>query len=79
LPRDCSGRDLARALAEFGYHPTRETGSHIRLTTQQQGEHHLTIPDHKHLKVGTLSAILGEVGTHLGVDRTEVARRLFGE
>ena len=35
LPRDISGRDLARALRRYGYEVTRESGSHMRLTTQQ--------------------------------------------
>lgn len=55
LPRDLSGRDLSKALRKLGYEITRQTGSHIRLTTQRKGEHHLTIPDHASLKVGTLS------------------------
>ncbi len=29
LPRDLSGRDLARALKVLGYEITRETGSHL--------------------------------------------------
>lgn len=78
LPRDLSGRDLVHALRMFGYEVTRETGSHLRLTTVQGGQHHLTIPDHKSLRVGTLAAILGEVGTHFGWDRDEIVRRLFG-
>ncbi|HEX4600834.1 MAG TPA: type II toxin-antitoxin system HicA family toxin [Gemmatimonadales bacterium] len=46
LPRDLSGRDLARALKVLGYEITRETGSHLRLTTQERGEHHVvTLPD----------------------------------
>ena len=49
LPRDVSGRDLAKALGKLGYKTTRQTGSHIRLTTQQHGEHHITIPDHTSL------------------------------
>jgi predicted RNA binding protein YcfA (HicA-like mRNA interferase family) len=36
LPRDLSGRELARALRQYGYAVTRETGSHMRLTTQQR-------------------------------------------
>lgn len=78
LPRDLSGRDLARALEVLGYSITRQTGSHLRLTTPDHGEHHLTIPDHSALRVGTLAAILGEVATHFQVEKTEVARRLFG-
>jgi hypothetical protein len=30
----------------------------MRLTTQQRGEHHVTIPDHDSLRLGTLSASL---------------------
>ncbi len=79
LPRDLSGRDLARALGKaFGYEVTREAGSHIRLTTQSSGQHHLTIPDHKSLRVGTLASILGEVAEHFQIDRDQVGERLFG-
>ncbi|MBX9772162.1 MAG: type II toxin-antitoxin system HicA family toxin [Candidatus Obscuribacterales bacterium] len=41
LPRDVSSKDLVAALKAFGYEVTRQTGSHIRLTTTQGGEHHL--------------------------------------
>ena len=44
LPRDVSGPALAAALAEFGYRVTRQTGSHMRLTTTERGEHHVTMP-----------------------------------
>jgi len=40
LPRDLSGDDLARVLTRVGYVQTRQTGSHMRLTTQNRGEHH---------------------------------------
>jgi predicted RNA binding protein YcfA (HicA-like mRNA interferase family) len=80
LPRDLAGRELARALERaFGYQVTRETGSHLRLTTQVDGRHHLTVPDHESLRVGTLAAILGEVGAHFQLERAEVVRRVFGE
>ena len=29
-----------------GYEVTRQTGSHLRLTTEVNGEHHITIPNH---------------------------------
>ncbi len=77
LPRDLSGRDLVRALRGYGYAVTRETGSHMRLTTQQGGEHHVTIPDHASLRVGTLASILGEVAVHLDIDRAALAEALF--
>jgi predicted RNA binding protein YcfA (HicA-like mRNA interferase family) len=78
LPRDLSGRDLARALRAYGYTVTRETGSHMRMTTQQNGEHHVTIPDHDFVRIGTLAGILDDVATHLDIERAVLVRRLFG-
>ena len=77
LPRNLSGDELAQALKRLGYTVTRQTGSHMRLTTQQQGEHHLTIPCHNPLRVGTLNAILSEVAAHLGQTRDELLIELF--
>jgi predicted RNA binding protein YcfA (HicA-like mRNA interferase family) len=78
LPRDLSGLALARALEKLGYEATRQSGSHLRLTTMREGEHHLTIPLHDPLKVGTLAAILRDVSTHCGLSRDELLDRLFG-
>ena len=44
LPRDLSADELIQALSRLGYEKTRQTGSHVRMTTTQGGEHHLTIP-----------------------------------
>lgn len=33
IPRDLSGKELAKLLSRFNYEITRQTGSHIRLTT----------------------------------------------
>jgi len=78
LPRDLSGAELVRALQKVGYRVTRQTGSHMRLTTSYGGEHHVTIPAHSTLRVGTLAGILSDVAAHLGLSRDELARRLFG-
>lgn len=77
------GGYLARALGpsiitEADTRVTRQTGSHIRLTTEQEGEHHVTIPDHSPLRVGTLAAILAEVAAHFGLSREELRDQLFG-
>ena len=77
LPRDLDGRGLARALRSLGYEITRQNGSHMRLTTQQGGEHHITIPNHSPLRVGTLAGILGDVAGHFGVSRDELLDQLF--
>jgi predicted RNA binding protein YcfA (HicA-like mRNA interferase family) len=47
LPRDISGVELAKKLEKYGYQITRQTGSHMRLSTMVKGEHHITIPQHK--------------------------------
>ena len=77
LPRDLSGSDLAQALCKLGYSITRQTGSHLRLTTHEHGEHHLTIPQHAALRVGTLSAILTDVAAHFEISREQLLDRLF--
>jgi predicted RNA binding protein YcfA (HicA-like mRNA interferase family) len=46
VPRDLSSTQLIRLLSNFGYEITRQTGSHIRLTTQSNGQHHITVPAH---------------------------------
>jgi len=78
VPRDLSGTALAKALSRAGYTVTRQTGSHIRLATQFPTQHHVTIPAHDPLKVGTLSGILGDVAAHLKLTREELMQRLFG-
>ena len=77
LPRDLSGSDLAQALRKLGYSMTLQTGSHLRLTTAEHGEHHLTIPQHTPLRIGTLSAILADVAMHFGITREQLLERLF--
>jgi predicted RNA binding protein YcfA (HicA-like mRNA interferase family) len=78
LPRDVSGDDLAKALADLGYRVTRQTGSHLRLTTLERGEHHVTIPHHAALRVGTLAGVLADVAQHFGLSREALVERLFG-
>jgi predicted RNA binding protein YcfA (HicA-like mRNA interferase family) len=78
LPRDLRGEELASLLRRYGYEITRQTGSHLRLTSRsKKSEHHITIPRHKELRIGTLSAILSDVADYLEVDPDELARDLF--
>ena len=77
LPRDLSGPELAKLLRKAGYEVTRQTGSHLRLTTQQQGEHHVTVPNHSPLKIGTLAGILTDIAQHLGISREDLLVRLL--
>lgn len=77
LPRDITGNDLAKSLAKLGNHVTRQTGSHIRLSTNENGEHHVTIPAHNPLKIGTLAAILSDIESHHKLTREMLLEYLF--
>ena len=78
LPRNISASDLISSLRKFGYEISRQKGSHIRLTTLSNGEHHITIPNHNPIKLGTLSSILGDVSEHFKLTKEETIRKLFG-
>ena len=77
LPRDLTGEILASKLKRLGYQTVRQTGSHIRLTTQKEGEHHITIPNHSPLKTGTLNAILKDISAHFKISRDNLLQQLF--
>lgn len=76
LPRDVSGETLVKALRRFGYEPTRQRGSHIRVTTQLNGEHHEAIPRHDAIKPGLLSSILKSVAAHHRISVEELIKTL---
>lgn len=77
LPRDLSGADLIKRLGRLGYTATRQTGSHVRLTCPAAQEHHVTVPRHDPLRVGTLAAILSDVASAHGLSRDDLLRKLF--
>ncbi len=77
LPRDISGEDFARALSKLGYEITRRSGSHIRLTTERNGIHHVTIPSHSSLKIGTLSAVIRDIAGHHEMKKDDLMNELF--
>ena len=78
VPRDVGGSDLVKALSRYGYKVTRQTGSHIRLTTLENGEHHITIPAHQSLRIGTLSSIIQEVAQHFSKEKSKLIADLWG-
>ena len=78
LPRDVSGLELAKRLEVFGYVVTRQKGSHFRRTTQEGGEHHVTVPNHDTPRTGTLNGVLKDSAEHAGVARDVVVEKLFG-
>ncbi|MGR3311668.1 MAG: type II toxin-antitoxin system HicA family toxin [Candidatus Brocadiales bacterium] len=76
LPRDISGDELAKYFARLNYQITRQTGNHIRLTRHNNGEHHITIPRHKDVRIGTLNSILKDVAEHLRISKDELISKL---
>ena len=60
LPR-ISGRDAVKPFEKAGWQVTRQKGSHIILTKEDSFVT-LSIPDHKELDRGTLSAIIRQAG-----------------
>jgi predicted RNA binding protein YcfA (HicA-like mRNA interferase family) len=78
LPRDVSGTELVKSLKRLGYVETRQTGSHMRLSTTENGEHHLTVPAHDPIKLGTLAAIISEIALKRKISKDQVVQLLFG-
>ena len=76
LPRDVSGAELLAALRRLGYEASRQRGSHLRVTTQVNGEHHEVIPQHNPVKIKTLSSILKSVAQHHELTVAELLRLL---
>lgn len=69
LPRNVAGEDLIKGLRRVGYEVSRQRGSHAQMTTRDKGEHHVTVPLHNPVRIGTLASILDSVASHLQMDR----------
>lgn len=78
LPRNLTGAQLIRALAKLGYAATRQSGSHVRLSCEVPLQHHITVPLHDPLRIGTLAAILADVADAQALTRDELLQILFG-
>jgi len=62
VPRDINAERLITAMKRIGYTVVRQTGSHIRLSKKSEtGEHNITIPNHKPIKIGTLHGIASDL------------------
>lgn len=58
LPR-ISGAETVRALERLGFVVRRQKGSHIILRRGSMG---CVVPNHREIKVGTLSGVLKQAG-----------------
>lgn len=78
IPRNIGADELIKLLGkQYQYFPTRQSGSHVRLTTALKGQHHITIPNHHPIKTGTLSSILSDIALHLQKTKETVIEELF--
>ena len=78
VPRDLSGRDVVKVLcSDWDYRKVNQVGSHIALETESPSHHRICIPDHRTLKVGTLSGIIAAVARHKGVSREAFLKSLL--
>lgn len=77
IPRDINAPKLVHGLRLLGYETLLQEGSHIRLTTTVGGIHHLTIPNHRPLKTGTLlGGVLKPVAAHHKLTLAELLEKL---
>jgi len=77
IPRDIDASDLVRALRILGYESVRQDGSHIRLTTTIGGSHHVTVPNHRPLKTGTLlGGVFKPVAAHHNLTVADLLTKL---
>lgn len=76
IPRNVNGPQLVKALRVLGYLVDRQKGSHIRVTTQQDGVNHEVVPRHQPIKTGTLSGILKRIASHHGLSVEELLEKL---
>ncbi|MBI4210331.1 MAG: type II toxin-antitoxin system HicA family toxin [Candidatus Diapherotrites archaeon] len=51
-----SAKEVLKVASKLGFHPVRQTGSHIILRNENMAR--LVIPNHKSMKPGTLLQIL---------------------
>jgi len=54
-----SGADAIRALQKLGFVIARQKGSHVVL---RRGSVGCVVPNHRELKIGTLSSVLKQAG-----------------
>jgi len=76
-PGDLSGKELIKLLSKYGYTIITQRGSHINITTQENGELHFALSNHSPLKIGTLNGIITQIANHFSVTKNQVFENLF--
>lgn len=68
---------MIKFLKPIDYEIIRQKGSHIRIKTELNGGNYETIPNHKPIKIGTLSDILNNVAEHFDISKEELMEQIF--
>ena len=76
LPTQRLRSGAASVPSPLGYDTVRQRGSHVRITTRVNGEHHEVIPLHAPIRVKTLSSILKSIARHHEMTVEELLRVL---
>lgn len=78
IPGDINASQLIKLLnRKYKYEVTRQAGSHIRISTTLNGEHHVTIPNHNSIRLGTLSSIINDIAYHFHKTKEQIVDELF--
>ena len=77
FPRNLSANELIKSLNRLGYQVTRQSGSHMRLSClTEKGIHHITVPNHRPIKIGTLNQIIQDIAHHFRESKHEILKKL---
>jgi len=76
LPRDLDDVRV-RALDRIDYTMPRQIESHLLLILRDQPEHHITVPLHSPLRIGTMAAVLDD-GANRDVEPATLLAGLLG-
>jgi predicted RNA binding protein YcfA (HicA-like mRNA interferase family) len=75
VPKDLYGRDFAKHLIRhWGFHQTRQNGSHILLRTDKPSGMTVVVPAHKPMAPGTLRQLIVDIAEHKQVPGEDILR-----
>jgi predicted RNA binding protein YcfA (HicA-like mRNA interferase family) len=74
----CFCKGVGKITWKIGYEVSRQKGSHIRLTCNSPKVHHITIPNHDPIKVGTLATILSDIAAFRNQGKESLISEIFG-
>jgi predicted RNA binding protein YcfA (HicA-like mRNA interferase family) len=75
IPRNLDSNDFIKLLKYLNYNFVHQRGSHIKFSkTINDSKFSISLPNHKPLKVGTLSAIINQICIQNNMQKDEIIR-----